>query len=476
MALYDRPRDPQLCELTLAAVHAANTRVKALEDENRYIGSYFNFPHFRRFDNGFPNISDIGSNPINYREAFALRPGEFTRIAYRDVPELAAVIDYVLAQPDLRARIVGDTPGGSALSADDDYAEIGAAFLPLKILDRARHLNGADPVPTLLQELYLEREAPIFEEQLPVEIVVPIILTRFTEEDRIEIAPSIFLEEMDEPTQLARCYDRSIGYKNVHRVVVEAATHAFVFTDYHVNRSYAWFCNRLTYFTTDRIDTVFTALELVSDVPTGYAQILLRPLGWADDWKADLPPLSSGVTVRRYPPAFEDGGWLRETEAIPVELLSRFGTAFQRLNVANKAVQLAARRLNSAMLRDRDDDMLIDLCIGLEALFGDRQGEIVHKLALRVAAMTALADPTIPLTPPDAFRAMKQIYDYRSRLVHGDVGPERRVFTSETGVEHDKVALATTFLRGALAALLQHPEFLQPGAIEEKLLSWRLDG
>lgn len=63
-----------------------------------------------------------------------------------------------------------------------------------------------------------------------------------------------------------------------------------------------------------------------------------------------------------------------------------------------------------------DDDAVIDLWIGLEALFTDREGEITYKAAMRIAHYVG----DHPATRQFLFRALKRSYTVRSDLVHGD--------------------------------------------------------
>ncbi len=78
-------------------------------------------------------------------------------------------------------------------------------------------------------------------------------------------------------------------------------------------------------------------------------------------------------------------------------------------------------RTRIALLRFRrgygsgDDDALIDLWIGLEALFSDGAGEITYKAAMRIAHYVGRGAGDQRFL----FRALKASYDVRSALVHG---------------------------------------------------------
>jgi hypothetical protein len=73
------------------------------------------------------------------------------------------------------------------------------------------------------------------------------------------------------------------------------------------------------------------------------------------------------------------------------------------------------------------DDALIDHWIGLEALFGDRSGEITYKAAMRIARYVGRGASDRQFL----FHALKTSYGVRSALVHGDhpdsTPPARRI-------------------------------------------------
>lgn len=59
------------------------------------------------------------------------------------------------------------------------------------------------------------------------------------------------------------------------------------------------------------IEAFFAMLRLSTGFETGYAQLLVEPIGWAPWYTAKLPCLT-GTAVRRYPPQFEDYYWTRD--------------------------------------------------------------------------------------------------------------------------------------------------------------------
>ena len=80
------------------------------------------------------------------------------------------------------------------------------------------------------------------------------------------------------------------------------------------------------------------------------------------------------------------------------------------LNINQDRVRVAMRRFLLGYGRG-DDDSIIDLWIGLEALFGDKGGEITYKAAMRIANYTGYGSYL--------FRDLLRSYKVRSALVHG---------------------------------------------------------
>lgn len=466
MPLYDKPRDERLLELTIAAVQQANSMVKELEENSRYIGSHFDFPKSISYDErSLPQFDR--QNITNYGSPFGPERGQFTRVAYDEVPALQKMIEYVLANEKLTDRITG---WETANDTDRSFARIGVAVFALNVLDRARHVYGADPTDGDLTALYMEREPVFFLDELPVEIVVPLVLTKFDVASRENLAEGLHLERLSDEDQLARVRG-TFSHGPVSQFVAEGATHALVWSGYEVGPHFGWSTNRLDFYPNETIDTALASLRLVIEQPTGYAQILLRPIGWAHRWAGPLGSLMPAIAVHRYPRILDDGGWRRDISTVSRDWLPVVGSAYERLTSASSEVRLAARRLNSALLRDREDDALLDACISLEAVLGEHT-EILHKLALRVAALSTISPLPMPIAAPDVFRAVKRVYAYRSKLIHGSADATKAaMFRGADGSDWKTLDLAVLLVRMVILVLLDHRAFVRSEAIEESLLA-----
>ncbi len=389
-------------------------------------------PSVTAFDRGWPNLSRSrlfphDDAPTDFSALFGPKRDQLKPIAYSDVPELAALILYVRAHDDLRARVAIATATGRA-DIEDRMLEIQVADLALSLLDRARATGVA--TEDALLPLYLERERAWLLDPLPVEYVIPLVLTAFELGQVLVVDATTRIEPMDAATQAARAPgDYSIT--SVPDTVIGAATHALVVSGRQLSNpgpGPRLFGRDNEPVPLDDADLVCEALRIATHIDVGYAQVLRRPLGWADRWDYDLPPLTTVATFRRYPDSFDDYGWLRAPNPISNEALQLVPALVSSLRAAAAHVRLAARRLSLAALRATDDDRTIDACIGLEALLSEGRDELSHRLALRAA--TALA--TRASDPADAqtvYELVRKVYSHRSAVVHGTPGDRSRRMT-----------------------------------------------
>lgn len=82
---------------------------------------------------------------------------------------------------------------------------------------------------------------------------------------------------------------------------------------------------------------------------------------------------------------------------------------------ADHGVAVARSRVVSAVLRPAAEDALIDAVVAWEALFGDTGGELRFRIA---ASIAWLLGPS-PAERQALFKLGRDIYDYRSKIVHG---------------------------------------------------------
>ena len=120
-------------------------------------------------------------------------------------------------------------------------------------------------------------------------------------------------------------------------------------------------------------------------------------------------------------------GWLPLPGVVTVTIEQTARQQLQELWSSVKGIMLSSshylslplRRLIDGLTRTRDDDRIVDYAIGLEALLlkGDKeQGELSYRFRLRGAMVLAETGED----RHKAFQDLKDFYDARSAIVHGD--------------------------------------------------------
>jgi Apea-like HEPN len=474
--LSDEPRDVELWDLVRGVINEAREHVRELRRTGEYIGRHFNFPELGVFESGFPNVShdrSVESAPIDYSSPFGLTRGRWTKVAYDELPSLLKLFDYARERDEFKSRFVV-----LLQQADEETAEpmmrISVAALVLDVFDHLMHTAGDDFDNVEVRAAWLPVEAGLLAEQLPVEVHVPIVLSHFETRESVELQPDIRIEPIPLELQLARVPDVSWG-SAVHSTVLAAATHSFVFPGYSLPEDdpRGNLADRPGFYPLDRIDKAFSALRLVAGIHCGYAHIFLRPVGWTRGYFGPISKVIEGPVIRRYPAHFDNWGWLAPRRTVTDAQLAEVGDVLSQLHGAPPHLQLAARRLSAAMLREEEDDAIVDTCIGLEAALGDETPtEMTHKLALRTAAVIATTDKvSVQRDPLVTFRITKRLYAWRSKLVHGGGGSEkaRRRF-EQLGGGPPAVMLAVNLLRDGLRAVLARSDLQTSSAIDEGLI------
>ena len=129
--------------------------------------------------------------------------------------------------------------------------------------------------------------------------------------------------------------------------------------------------------------------------------------------------------------------------------LVRLMDAYAKLSDQSRRVlALAMRRLSDSTARVDHEDMVVDVCIALEALFTDE--DRYHKKRIATRGSWYFADST---QEREQTRTMlKQLYDYRSKIVHGNT-PVRP--TREEDRRNDNMfANAVNVVRASLKSMI----------------------
>lgn len=450
------PLDQDVWSRACLAIQDAARAADAYLSTNRWV------PRQKRtrvstFKSGWPDFSTplfpADDDPVDYPSLFAEEVGELKPLAFRDAPALAEFIEYIEQRGDIGSRF-------RLALAEPDLAtrllRMEAAHLPLSILGRSRALG--DESESSLRRLYRERETEWLCDPLPVEYWVPLVMTNIQLHGSLQIDNVARIEELTPEMQEARA-PREYSGGAVPGPVAGAATHALVVGPYEIANPGPvprLFLYREEAVPFDAIDHYFEALRVASRARTGYAQVLRRPLGWADNWQAGLPPMTQVAMVRRYPELFDDAGWLNTTTPVSESELADLSQISKALTRASPRTRLAVRRLSLTDLRTREDDRTVDACIGIEALVGEGRDELTHRMSLRAATALSARAGT-PLDAAEVYQLMKDIYKHRSALVHGSDSEKGRIIEFR-GIELPTADLAEELLRILIQEFLLRPE------------------
>lgn len=257
-----------------------------------------------------------------------------------------------------------------------------------------------------------------------------------------------------------------------HAAALRAATHTLVIPGVTVGCEFSLsgFVNPQDgKYPIEQIDAFFQALAATTPGHSSYGHFVFRPQGWANGYLADLPPLLPGPDIPRYPQR------LNRVTLHPQSQVTPHDAELLRAHVAGSCdpelpsrVRLAARRLVTATRRDDKDDSIVDLCVALEALVGDRgPGETTYKVAMRTAAL--LADEW---KPSFTRRVVTRAYAYRSDVVHGRA-PSKYAATELDGTPQSTLGLVEFVARQLLSRFIRDLSLTAEAADERMIQSLR---
>jgi hypothetical protein len=460
-----QPRRPDLWRAVLLAARELHEAGLAVEREGKSLARV-SVPEFKTNEQGWPSVvADEQllprSGPIDWTLLVGLRRGVWTNLAIDELPRLCDVVALVEGDESLASRISPMSTAGSRLQAHlvDDCARLVGNVLGRGIAtDR---LGDSD-----LLEYYCEVERALLAESLAGDLIAPVTLVKFPDVDRFPFGDGIYLERLDEDTQRARAVSLKAS---VNPFLVAAATHAIVVESTEFENP-NWLLRTLRTWERGldlaRLDRACQAIEIVTGVPVAYVQVCVRPRGWADGWRHDLPPLVRARIVERFARRFRGAAWNETGASIEATELASLTTVFANLEAADRRIQLAARRLFQCQVREDDDDVVIDACIGIEALVGEGHDELTHRVASRAAV--ALARSTHRADAAKVYELVRKVYGERSTIVHG--GTRRSVHITFDGDSHNTSGLAVVLLRLLLLSALEDEAAWTPASLDAAML------
>jgi len=470
------PRDPRLFDLFAGAIGRGLKYVRLAETGKTYIRKYDNWPELKWHDNGLPWITTKSFDaPKDYSEAIrgiysllsALGTGE-PPLDFTKEPEFLALLEYARTHSRLTRYLIFEQPS--------DFGSIRLLGLVADSLNRYIHINNTIELDRdQLLPVYLPIEKWLFGEELPADVLVPILFLKF-DDPVFRINEFMSVKELTQDLHLARAWRGPMSDSTIS-LVEGAATHALFISNRLLENRTDWlaFSRAITQpesYPVELIDTFFAALRISTGYATGFAQLLTLPLGWASRYNADLTPLHTS-RMNRYPPFFENAYWLEEVPTVNSRTAGEIAQTFENLQeiLATKhkgRVRLAIDRLNLSSMRTTDEDGILDTMIALEALLSDGRQEMTHKVSMRLAGLYKIADPA---RAEQVFREMKLIYAFRSMIVHGEADLDKHRIIDRDGGKVFAVDAAAEHLRATFAAIIKNPILLEPKKIDSFLLN-----
>jgi Apea-like HEPN len=453
-------------------VMEARTRYIEYRKTGKYMPKLHDLPKYDEFDTGFPHITKAFNSDVpDYKGALGTKEGEFVPIAFGDWESFKQLLELANDHEGLKQSFLID-PAKVEDEIGERFWQFEVARLPLAVFDRLMHVYGDEFTESNLRQVYCQLERGVLGEDLPIVFAIPILLTKFEPED-FAIDSNVAIVSMSKEQHLARISRWGRPTSPVNEVVAHAATHMLILVNWtmpNLRGSPSPPYKQLDWYPIDDIDRFFDALRVVTGIDTGYAEALIIPerQTWAYDFRRDLPAVVEGASARRYPSNFDDFGWSKERDPLTNEQLTEVSEIYRGLG-GRDSIGLAARRLSAGMLRETEDDAVLDLLIGLEAMMSDQdKGELTYKLALRTAAVLG----QLPAYDPSIiFGQVKRLYGYRSAVAHGQSKKVAKLRAIISGDEEiPAISLATELLREVIRQLVKRPDLTSPGDIDSRLI------
>jgi hypothetical protein len=434
-AKHARPRDPNLWALVKRPTLDAITKIKL------YVQS---------LETGSAQ-SDVQASVLNYGyKALFADPWSATNgtlYSATDLDGLAELLEAIESNQTILSKFHSpddsDQPDEN-LSTGQGLGQL-ISMIPLVLADRYMMRNYRGINDDALVHLYLPQEKYLIEGELRGDIIVPIHGARTTKNYRFQ-GYSI-VKATDEMRSI---FSMAPDINPMDAADLGSFDNAMIIRDAPIDAVGCGF-----YFGAgpqqdgyDLIGRFFDGLNIAAPLNAWYIQLAVRPHGWIGYFQRPHGSVFS-FTFRSYISRLETRQKFgrRMPNIVNSEILAghEYGLA---LASCHPGVRVAAKRFMGAFDRSNDDDAIVDLCIALEAILGAGFGETVHRICLRAAAMLLRTGWT---DSQDLYKAMRNTYAYRSKVVHGVPGPckEEELFIDGTMVH------AVRFATAALSALLE---------------------
>lgn len=174
--------DPELFRLTMTVVAQMDAMVtEYFAGEGYKYTPYRDTRQVKAFDSGWPNVysKEKDESRLAPAELFAHESSPIYPFAYDDIPDMAALREYVTSTKVVLEKVRPQSPVG-ALPVDltESLMDTTIALLPTSIYDRATAL-GLEMADPTVADLYVQREKSRLAHTLDYQLVVPLLLTDF---------------------------------------------------------------------------------------------------------------------------------------------------------------------------------------------------------------------------------------------------------------------------------------------------------
>lgn len=407
------------------------------------------------------DASGLGPARLFFTET---QDGQSSPLDYESLDGLHELVSEFMNRPAIAKKFASMGDSTPELS-DIIYCEVAA--VPLALADRYFSSGlGVGESPSM-ESLYLPIERYLLDPDLRVDVEVPILGITFT--GVVPENPGFSIMEISNDARAAMSTTTDVSREDMEALM--AATHSLVIENVGcIPLGYGeYFVVSPNAASEAAIDRFFTAMTIgLRDHPT-FAQILCKPRGWVVSGVGSSQ--DRGLHVLR-----DYGVRLDRVARWPVKEYDESSARFvyqvaTELESAHPSVRVAARRIVTSWERESDEDRIIDLCIGLEAMLGAGMGETVHRISLRAAALLTQAGGGSSKT---VYTAMKEMYSYRSRVVHGTPGPHKKDLLQIDGIPIHASRFALSVLRSLVNIALADSTF-SPEKIDEEFIFSALD-
>jgi len=208
----------------------------------------------------------------------------------------------------------------------------------------------------------------------------------------------------------------------------------------------------------NKFDLIVEALRIIKSGSVDRENLYWR---WDKPGQLGNRQLISSGRGRPIPPIAKSYS-LESDDLLPLE------RTYESLKNRPTAYRIARQRFNEAAQRAKPEDVVIDLCIALEALLNDDPGSLSYKLGMRAAILVG--------NTPDEKRHIVDLisdaYSFRSAFVHGNSSSKRsqKLRLSLAELSQELLETFQRILRAAMEYQINNQKAISPTDLDNMLL------